>query len=608
MTRTRIALAAATLAASLLGSVGVADASAQGGLAFDPCEPSCDVLVETVVDAPDAEPGDGECASAAGECTLRAAVQELNATRQAFPDPYYKRIVLPPGRYVLTHHGAGENESATGDLDPKFVGSIIGSGVGKTVVDGDRADRVFAPTEYGFELAHLTVRGGRVVGPGGGILSRTQLYLHHLEVTDNEAVDGVDTADPPPGSHWGESLPGHGGGIDAHDTSVTDVHVHHNTADYGGGMQWHGQQAGFGRVTLDHNHARVSGGGLRFPAFDAGFGLLTVTDNSAGVRGGGIEVLGPGTFWALNMGGSTIADNAAPEGGGMWLSEQPADEPGARVHAGLLVTGNQGGDCAGPTLFRPADSKGGNADSDGTCGFGGPDDASGIDAELGPLADNGGPTPTRALLAGSEAIDAWSCTFAKATDQRGAPRPTGTACDSGAFEVGPCCPAYETPSFEAPRGTDPPGPPNPPGPNPPGPGPNPNPPGPNPPVIGACGVRQLGTAKADRLHGDESRNDIAGRSGADTILGLGGDDCLFGNAGDDVLKGGAGADRLEGGSGHDRLVSGDGNDAVDAGPGNDVVDSRGKGRDRIDCGPGRDKALVGDLDRVRNCERVVNVD
>lgn len=169
---------------------------------------------------------------------------------------------------------------------------------------------------------------------------------------------------------------------------------------------------------------------------------------------------------------------------------------------------------------------------------------------------------------------------------------------------------YAPPPDDGGPGPNPPGPPGgiPPGGDPPGPGPGPNPPGPPAPVAGPCGLRLLGTPKADRLKGDGARNQIAGRAGADTIFGLGGDDCLTGNAGNDVLKGGPGADRLSGDSGNDRLVGGDGNDSVKAGAGNDVVDARGRGFDTIDCGPGRDRALVGDLDRVRNCERVLNVD
>jgi hypothetical protein len=58
------------------------------------------------------------------------------------------------------------------------------------------------------------------------------------------------------------------------------------------------------------------------------------------------------------------------------------------------------------------------------------------DPKLGPLADNGGPTLTMALLPGSPAIDAGNTSLAPATDQRGFPRPAGLAADIGAFEYG----------------------------------------------------------------------------------------------------------------------------------------------------------------------------
>jgi hypothetical protein len=47
------------------------------------------------------------------------------------------------------------------------------------------------------------------------------------------------------------------------------------------------------------------------------------------------------------------------------------------------------------------------------------------DAMIGPLADNGGPTLTHALLAGSPAIDAGDDLACLATDQRGIARPQG---------------------------------------------------------------------------------------------------------------------------------------------------------------------------------------
>jgi Ca2+-binding RTX toxin-like protein len=133
--------------------------------------------------------------------------------------------------------------------------------------------------------------------------------------------------------------------------------------------------------------------------------------------------------------------------------------------------------------------------------------------------------------------------------------------------------------------------------------------GPTPtPTPGPCGARLLGTAKRDLLAGDSLANTIRGLAGNDRIFGLGGDDCLYGGGGNDRIAGGEGVDMLSGGAGNDRLIGGAGNDRVKGGAGNDVIDSRGSGHDRIDCGPGRDRALVGDLDTVRNCERVVNAD
>jgi hypothetical protein len=66
------------------------------------------------------------------------------------------------------------------------------------------------------------------------------------------------------------------------------------------------------------------------------------------------------------------------------------------------------------------------------------------DPKLGPLADNGGPTLTVALLPGSPAIDAGNTSLAPATDQRGVPRPFSLAADIGAFEFWPTLRASPT--------------------------------------------------------------------------------------------------------------------------------------------------------------------
>jgi CSLREA domain-containing protein len=69
------------------------------------------IAVDATTDAADASPGDKVCASAAAECTLRAAIMEANA----HPGP--DTIVVPAGTYLPTIPGNGEDSAATGDLD-----------------------------------------------------------------------------------------------------------------------------------------------------------------------------------------------------------------------------------------------------------------------------------------------------------------------------------------------------------------------------------------------------------------------------------------------------------------------------------------------------------
>jgi len=84
--------------------------------------------------------------------------------------------------------------------------------------------------------------------------------------------------------------------------------------------------------------------------------------------------------------------------------------------------------CSGPVT-----SSGHNLENGSTCRFNQPSDVRVAAPRLGPLQDNGGPTPTHALLLGSSAIDSGGSPFPR-VDQRGVPRPQGTSSDVGAFE------------------------------------------------------------------------------------------------------------------------------------------------------------------------------
>jgi hypothetical protein len=78
-------------------------------------------------------------------------------------------------------------------------------------------------------------------------------------------------------------------------------------------------------------------------------------------------------------------------------------------------------------------SAGHNIESLNQCKFSAAGDKANTNPLLAPLADNGGPTETMALLASSPALNAGA--ECPPTDQRGVARPQGPGCDIGAFEV-----------------------------------------------------------------------------------------------------------------------------------------------------------------------------
>ncbi len=98
-----------------------------------------------------------------------------------------------------------------------------------------------------------------------------------------------------------------------------------------------------------------------------------------------------------------------------------------------IVEGNSEGDIQG-TLASTGYNLIGN--SNGGSGFA-PTDILDVDPLLGPLQDNGGPTPTAALQPGSPAIDAGDNADAPEWDQRGPgfPRIVNGTIDIGSFEV-----------------------------------------------------------------------------------------------------------------------------------------------------------------------------
>ena len=139
------------------------------------------INVNSTLDAVDANPADGICLTAAGTCTLRAAIQTANATI-GIGDI----INLPAGTYTLTIAGTGENAAATGDLDITGLGgplSIAGAGALTTIIDGGALDTVFETIFAGGQgananISDVTIRNGNnALGSGGGVHVNTGTTL-----------------------------------------------------------------------------------------------------------------------------------------------------------------------------------------------------------------------------------------------------------------------------------------------------------------------------------------------------------------------------------------------------------------------------------------------
>jgi hypothetical protein len=158
----------------------------------------------------------------------------------------------------------------------------------------------------------------------------------------------------------------------------------------------------------------------------------TLSGNVADVSGGGLYLRHKGAVALVN---ATITDNTAPAGSGISDASDKAGYPFSIESS--LVAGNHVPDGSASEEIVTVHDISGSHDLIASANVALPGDTIGGDPLLAPLADNGGPTKTHALLAGSPAIDAGSNTLNLETDQRGDGyvRVFGTTADIGAFEA-----------------------------------------------------------------------------------------------------------------------------------------------------------------------------
>ena len=248
-------------------------------------------------------------------------------------------------------------------------------------------------------------------GDGAAISASAFLQVVGMTVDANRTGDGgAGGASGSTSSGTGASRGGAGGagGTGTVKTSGSsedfiNATISGNVTGAGGGG---GEAASFGGAGGDGG----SGAGFSSSAGDTGFRFTTVASNVTGAGGpGGFAIFSSGSSGSAGTGGAVRVT-----GGSFAISNSIiASNSGPQQCTGAGLSGS------GTNLAFPA-------------GSGCPATLA-SNPLLGPLDSNGGDTPTRALAAGSPAIDKGpsSCPL---TDQREVSRPRGPFCDLGAYE------------------------------------------------------------------------------------------------------------------------------------------------------------------------------
>lgn len=407
-------------------------------------------LAQAVIDA-NANPDADEITFQSGLSGTINLAGQLNITESV--------TITGPGADALTVSGGNSSRvfylfNKTNDLDVSISGLTAANGrgqIGAAVIDwGENmtldsvkiTGSVATETASGFnggggvyiayESADVVIRNAVISGNtsaknGGGIyLYNGSLVLEDSVVSDNQATSfanakggGINLRNPKAvtierSTISGNSASGSGGGVYIMKAesgavfAVKDSTVSGNDAVSGGGVVIGNpaDPAAIENCTISGNHATAGdGGGISLLNVTAGISIhnSTIASNSASGAGGGISV----TQGAVTLADTIVGDNTAASN---------ADVTGSLTAAYSLI------EATGTATIT---DDGGNV--------------TGMDAALGALANNGGPTQTHLPGANSPALDSGDPAFASppATDQRGLSRVSGVHIDIGAVERNP---------------------------------------------------------------------------------------------------------------------------------------------------------------------------
>ena len=300
--------------------------------------------------------------------------------------------------------------------------TITGPGATTLAVDGLGTSGIFVI--LGLEevkISGLTLQHANAA-PAGAVYNSASLKISDCIITGNTAVSG-------------------GGVTNAGMMTISDTSILNNKATLQGGgvLDKQNGQLTMVNCTVANNTCTSVGGGVEASSQNSDVTAVltmincTVTGNSA--AGGG----GVGADYAnVTLSDCTLAGNSAQLGGGIFNQFQG---PGVVTLNNTIVAGNTtGGDIINRALLSGSHNLIGDASTAGGLENGVDGNIVGVDPKLGPLASNGGPTQTMALLPGSPAVMAGDNTMIPSgitTDQRGAPRIKDKIVDIGAFAERP---------------------------------------------------------------------------------------------------------------------------------------------------------------------------
>ena len=303
-------------------------------------------------------------------------------------------------------------KAAITSASPGDTGSLA-AGCTYTLTTVDNVDGSFGPNGLPLINKVLTIEGNGSIIANAGVV---QFRFFDLGAAANVTLNRVTLSNGNVANQGGAILLKTGAQL-----TTTEVKFSGNVATAGGGAIY-GQAGTTLKVTADtfsnNDSGGTAGGGGILSLGTTAVERSTFTGNTAASFGNAIK-----NFGTAFVTSSTLSDNPSSTGDGSISST------GTFTLQTSIVADGTPNNCsaAGPI-------------TDGGHNISWPDTSCpglNVDPNLGPLANNGGPTQTLALPAGSPAVDGVPATGASCfpTDQRGVTRPQGPNCDVGAFEL-----------------------------------------------------------------------------------------------------------------------------------------------------------------------------